>query len=394
VCRKTLFLFIPTLYNQDAAHLDIDEETILLAKQYDSSALYAIGLKYLEVKKNKLALSWLEKADEQSNAAAQFQIAQMYNKGVGVQPNIELATEYLTKAASNGNLEAHNILGEFCRDGIGMKPNEAKAVNWFKGAANSDCTNDIYNLGQMYERGVETGRKDPEKAFELYLQAAEMGHGAAKESVANFYRFGLGGVAVDLGKALKWYEKSANENNNSNAMYIIGDTVLQNYASKQLAADWFKKSADGGHKLASRSLEMLEMEGFQPRPIENALGKCKCVYINYGSFMYIHRLDDFPSAAAPRGMDFIALSKVPSEGGNTCQIANTTYSIPEAARNQSQNQLGTQYQPAKYGHGLSRKQIKNKQREQYKIMIQKLLEEPSIDLAQQVRDVMNEIQSE
>lgn len=383
---------IPTLYNQDAAHLDIDEETILLAKQYDSSVLYAIGLKYLGVKKNKLALSWLEKADEQSNAAAQFQIAQMYNKGVGVQSNIELAIEYLTKAASNGSLEAHNILGEFCRDGIGMKRNVVKAVDWFKSAANGDCTNGIFNLGQMYERGVGTGRKDPEKAFELYLRAAEMGHGAAKESVANFYRFGLGGVAVDLGKALKWYEKSANENNNSNAMYIIGDTVLQNYASKQLAADWFKKSADGGHKLASRSLKMLEKEGFQPRPIENALGKCKCVhiYIYYWSFIYIHRLDDSPNAA----MDFIALPKVSSEGGNTSLIAKTTYSIPEAARNQFQNRLGTQYQPAKYGHGLTRKQITIKQREQYKTMIQKLMEAPSIDLAQQVRDIMNEIQSE
>lgn len=51
--------------------------------------------------------------------------------------------------------------------------------------------------------------KNPAKAYEKLLEAAEMGDAPSMDLVGGFYALGVGGVAKDCQKAIGWYEKSA-----------------------------------------------------------------------------------------------------------------------------------------------------------------------------------------
>ncbi|MCB9990250.1 MAG: sel1 repeat family protein [Rhodospirillales bacterium] len=107
----------------------------------------------------------------------------------------------------------------------------------------------------MYDeaRGVE---KDPKRAFEWYLRAAELGHAYSQNYVGVAYKEGLV-VRRDYRKAFSYISKAAEQGEahaqrNLGRMYIFGQGIEKNL---YIAGQWYKKAADNGLEEAKAYLK-------------------------------------------------------------------------------------------------------------------------------------------
>jgi uncharacterized protein len=81
-------------------------------------------------------------------------------------------------AAQAGDAEAQNNVGEIYERGLGGEPNYEAAAIWYQKAADQGYTRALFNLGTLYEQG-EGVPKDRMRALDLYRQA----WGLPKDSV-------------------------------------------------------------------------------------------------------------------------------------------------------------------------------------------------------------------
>ena len=92
----------------------------------------------------------------------------------------------------------------------GTPYNEA-AVKWYTKAAEQECPEAQYELGDCYSYGIGVA-KDLEQAFEWYQKSAEQGDCTAQCNLGYCYENGIG-VEKDVIKATEWYQKSAEQGN-------------------------------------------------------------------------------------------------------------------------------------------------------------------------------------
>jgi uncharacterized protein len=74
-------------------------------------------------------------------------------------------------SAEAGSAEAQNNVGEIFERGVGGQPDYAAAASWYQKAAAQGYSRSMVNLGALYEQGLGV-EKDPLKALNLYRQAA------------------------------------------------------------------------------------------------------------------------------------------------------------------------------------------------------------------------------
>lgn len=79
-------------------------------------------------------LVWLPLAKE-GDANAQNYVGEIYEKGLGVDPDYSTALSWYEKAADQGNSRAQINLGFMYEKGLGTKKNVAKALNWYRKAS-------------------------------------------------------------------------------------------------------------------------------------------------------------------------------------------------------------------------------------------------------------------
>ena len=89
----------------------------------------------------------------------------------------------------------------------------------YQAQASEDDWDSMYELGLCYANGNGTD-KNPEEAFECFLNSAKHGHKEAQYAVATCYDCGRG-VKENPNEALYWYEKSAQQKN-AQALYKLG----------------------------------------------------------------------------------------------------------------------------------------------------------------------------
>jgi len=73
-------------------------------------------------------------------------------------------------AAEGGDLEAQTNVGEIYERGMGVEPNFEQAAQWYQKAADKGYSRAIFNLGTLYEQGHGVPQ-DSLKALNLYRQA-------------------------------------------------------------------------------------------------------------------------------------------------------------------------------------------------------------------------------
>ena len=115
-------------------------------------------------------LSELTRKAEQGDAEAQYNLAMVYDVGVGVTKSYAESGKWYLKAANQGLAEAQFQLGvryfEFSKSG---KDNFVTAFAWFFKAANQGIAEAQYNVGVMYQlgRGVPQNKLEAYKWFNI-----------------------------------------------------------------------------------------------------------------------------------------------------------------------------------------------------------------------------------
>ncbi len=75
------------------------------------------------------------------------------------------------ETAQTGDAEAMTNVGEIYERGMGVEPDYAKAAEWYQKAADKGYSRAIFNLGTLYEQGLGV-EQDQLKALNLYRQAS------------------------------------------------------------------------------------------------------------------------------------------------------------------------------------------------------------------------------
>jgi localization factor PodJL len=128
------------------------------AAKGDPAAEYEIAQRYAEgrgVQQNLAeAADWFDLAAKQGLAPAQFRLGGFYEKGFGVKKDLDAARRLYSAAADAGNAKAMHNLAVLYAEGIDGKPDYQNAAKWFRKASDYGLTDSQYNLGILYGRGI------------------------------------------------------------------------------------------------------------------------------------------------------------------------------------------------------------------------------------------------
>ena len=126
--------------------------------------------------------------------------------------DVEQAKSYFEDAASQGYGQAKVKLGIIYETGVpfGVKEDFEKAWKLYLDAAdNDDCADAQYEIGRHYFYAIQV-EEDCKKAFEYFSKAAEKNKGEALKMLADCYRYGKG-VEKNIEKALELLEMAYEE---------------------------------------------------------------------------------------------------------------------------------------------------------------------------------------
>jgi TPR repeat protein len=198
-----------------------------------------------------------QKAADQGNAYAQFNLGWLYENGQGVQKDLGKAAEFYQKAADQGFDNAEYNLGVLYANGRGVQKDLRKAAELFQKAADQGFAPAQHNLGLAYDHGRGVP-KNLAKAAELYQKAADQGSADAQNNLGVLYANGQG-VPNDLGKAAELFQKAADQGsadaqNNLGVAYENGQGVPNDLGK---AAELYQKAADQGEHAAIANLKRL-----------------------------------------------------------------------------------------------------------------------------------------
>ena len=167
----------------------------------------------------------------------------------------------IVNLANAGDAEAQYTTAMLLLQGEFLPENEEKAVEYLEKSHAQNYIAATYELAVCHHYGLGT-EADLEKAFSLYKEAADKGHGKGMNLVGKFYHDGLF-VAQDYAEAMKWFELSL-ESDDIEAVafaeYLIGNCYAEGHGvdkNNDIAMNWYKKSAEHGDFRAKRIVGMV-----------------------------------------------------------------------------------------------------------------------------------------
>lgn len=112
---------------------------------------------------------WLPKAKE-GDPQAQTYVGEIYEKGLGIQPDYEAAVHWYRQAAEQGYAPAMINLGFLYEKGLGVPQDSLAALNWYRKASGLDKTDIAFAASvEVYNRRMEALREEARQ----YRQEAE-----------------------------------------------------------------------------------------------------------------------------------------------------------------------------------------------------------------------------
>lgn len=120
-----------------------------------------------------LAVKEFRAAAEKGDANCQYNLAMMYEQGIGLGKDEKEAVVWYRKAAEQGNSNAQFNLGVLYENGRGTPVDFAQANQWYRKAAAQGDPLAIGNLGMLYVRG-DGVKVDKVAGVALLLQSAAM----------------------------------------------------------------------------------------------------------------------------------------------------------------------------------------------------------------------------
>ncbi len=120
---------------------------------------------------------------EKGNARAQNNLGVMYDLGVGVGQDKDLAMTWFRKSAAQGYALAQANIADNYYKGDGVAQDYDEAARWYRLAALSDDNEAQFYLGEMSAKGRGMAR-DPIRAFVWYSVSADNGYEDAVPALA------------------------------------------------------------------------------------------------------------------------------------------------------------------------------------------------------------------
>ena len=197
----------------------------------------------------------------ESSPDAQFIMAKVYAKGLGVSRDTTQAINYLSQAAQNGHIEGMFNLGMAFELGKGVDKNINAAFEWQLKAAQKGLLKAQRKIATMYEhgRGVNS---DPIEAYNWYQKAAEQGDADSQLELGAIYMQGISlpskVIPRDSEKGLHWIRKSANQNN-AEAQFALASLIIDEKTAEGI--EFYKKSAKNGNKFSMHNLASIYLKG-------------------------------------------------------------------------------------------------------------------------------------
>lgn len=111
----------------------------------------------------KWNMQWTIKMAQYGDMQSQFQMGQMYLKGIKIRMDYEQAVRWFEKAAIQGHIESMFALGNLYASGKGIRPDMEKAVFWYEQAALRDYAPAQKKLSEILS-GLEYRTPDLVKA--------------------------------------------------------------------------------------------------------------------------------------------------------------------------------------------------------------------------------------
>ena len=230
-----------------------------LAIERNAQAYASLGLATLQgngcPQDETLAKNYLDTAVSMGHEKSVYYLALCYLNGWGCQPDTAMAISYLERASDNGNIRAINELGDLYEEQEDFK----NAVLYYEKGVTLGSLQSYCNLGYCYQEGTGVVLNS-QKAFELYMVAADHEYIRGYLMVAQSYMNGMG-VEQSFPEAMKWLEKAA-EAGNPTAMYYLGAIYEEGEegvkADLKKAKAWYKKAAAEGYAPAQAALERMK----------------------------------------------------------------------------------------------------------------------------------------
>ncbi|MDW5290597.1 tetratricopeptide repeat protein [Formosa sp. PL04] len=124
-----------------------------VADQAKGIANFNKGVEALDDNNMPLVFKYFMAAAEEGHVDSQFNVATMYEQGIGVANNNKEAFSWYEIAAKNGSSAAQFNLGVCFENGIGTSVNFEKANEWYRKASVQGDGLAVGNLGMLYIRG-------------------------------------------------------------------------------------------------------------------------------------------------------------------------------------------------------------------------------------------------
>jgi TPR repeat protein len=242
------------------------------------------------------AIKLFQKSAEQQQQEFRDKLLNMHNITIDETVTVNKIEETeevkaLKKAAEEGDVQAQYDLAERYDSGNGIEYNSQKAVEWWKKAAENGHQEAKYTLGRSYQYGWNGIKKDPKRAFEIYKELAELGNKKGQYRLGKCYQKHIG-CEKNYELAVKWYRQSAEqgykvaqfrlamcyshgigvEKNNEESVYWFREAALQGYPWAQCnlaiayergrgvkrnmdeAIYWYQEGAKGGSTWAQNTI--------------------------------------------------------------------------------------------------------------------------------------------
>lgn len=169
---------------------------------------YQHAMKAYERGEYHLAKRLLIPLANSNHVESQFYMGMIYDMGLGVKRDANVAVSWYRKAAENGYHHAQHNLAVAYANGEGVMANIEYAIHWWKRAAKQGNTDSQYNLGIIYATGNKHVKKDLLKAEKWWRKAAISGDAMAQYNLGTLYANGEKKV-TSYCEAIRWWQKSA-----------------------------------------------------------------------------------------------------------------------------------------------------------------------------------------
>ncbi len=200
-----------------------------------------------------------------ARAEAMFNLAILYDQGLGVEESIEQALIYYEQAARGGSRSAAYQLGLIYLHDKRIEQDNRQAEHWLTVAAHDGDEDAAQLLKQLageqpddplFQVHKLLAQGDTETAVAELQQLADTGNIRALTRLAWLHESGLG-VEHDLGHAATLFRQAA-EAGDAEAQYALSVMLMTGSGQKQdrdAAKRWLQKAAAQGHRSAQQALD-------------------------------------------------------------------------------------------------------------------------------------------